>query len=161
MTTQVEPTFDELGKLCFEARSQMPKFPDLTITFSSGGLFMLGVFQKAGFPKTPAIALPWTRRQIEGDKYEITGAPLWDHITYDQLLRVETLAIVDDIFDTGATIFRVLSEIRKFGIMWNTSSIFLLAPYRKQKFWVADAEAHTCTGSCIENDIWIKFPWET
>ena len=62
----------------------------------------------------------------------------------------EKLIVVDDILDTGDTIFNLVNE------GWKENGCLIAAPYTKPHSLIRpDFETIS-----IPNDVWIEFPWE-
>lgn len=158
----IKPSIAELLELAKIAWRKAPIAPDLVITFCTGGLYTVGLFQTAGMPKCPVYALPWSRVELSEGKFVVAGDPIRRFIPPEYLQS--HIAVIDDIFDTGSTFSRLVSELydNPYQI---PSSCSRYAPYEKTCFvdsthpnLVGKIEGHV--GKVIASDDWAWFPWE-
>lgn len=145
---KLKVTHTDMLRHCEAAWRKAPINPDICITFSSGGLFTTGYFQKVGMPKVPVYALPWSR-----SNGKIVGASLESVIPLSVRLRSKTVAVCDDVFDSGLTILTFTMQCLR--ARWNVE-MNMYAPYWKHG---CPVPKYHC-GCQVDNKVWLEFCWE-
>lgn len=152
-------THEEMLDLCRKAWAKLhlkAQEPDLCITFSSGGLFTTGYFQKIGLPKVPVLALPWHRNM---ETAQVEGECLMKLLPKDYFNgKYVRVSVIDDIFDTGITLRRLFKEIQECNTTGSALDITAFAPIKKDCF--PDREMPVYAGVTVSKDLWIQFGWE-
>lgn len=156
-----KPTPKDVVGQCGRAWRQRPVRIDVCLTFCTGGLAIASWFQRAGMPKVEVIGVPWTRRgKSRSTGFRIVGPPLQQWIS---TLFGASVAVVDDVFDSGTTFARAAEELAHC----RAREFHFYAPYGK-----GDPERHPVlrsggvhpkdlfVGSWLSVDTWIHFPGE-
>ena len=108
--------------------------------------------------KCPVYGLPWSRRQV-ANGYEVTGPAVTSVIPPTVLQTAKQVAVVDDIFDTGATITALLRCLYQLHIML-PQEICCYAPFSKNCF-NTEGVVHYEVGKEIDTSVWVRFFWES
>ena len=140
-----EPTFQEIRDACLSLKDyEQIEIPDLIIGLTRGGLIP-AVLISHDF-NIPMEAVNYSSLQGRGDN-------AGEHTNViPRFPDADRLLIVDDICDTGYTMYELVDEytrrgqeVQTFSLYWKETSVFIPTMFWQQ----------------IPHDSpWIRFPWE-